>query len=132
MNILICESNSKLVGKHIVKFQKVFHNSSFDYAQNKLEAIERINLYGNTYNYILSNYDLEEKIGLEIYRYIREKNITSTFILCSDLDSIHGIEDIKDEELFHLSKSYKSNDINKIVDIMISNLYRQAAVEPLI
>ncbi len=121
MNILICESKQELVGAHITRLQKVFYPSTFDYAQDGKGALLKIKSSGYTYDLILSNHNLPEVTGLEVYQHTRDEGIEVPFILCSNQDETPDIEEIEDEDFFCLTRPYESTNLKKVIDTVTSS-----------
>ncbi len=124
MNILICEDKLELVGSHITSLQKVFNPSTFDYAEDGQKAIEKVKSCGYSYDLILSDYDMPEATGLEVYNCAREQGLEVPFVLCSPSSKIPGAEEIKDEDedFFCLAGPYDSSDLRKIVDSITADV----------
>ena len=124
MNILVCESKQELLGSHITRLQKVFYPSTFDYAENGKEAMEKIESYGHSYDLILSRGELEQASGLELYEWAREKDCSIPFFLCSDFQDTSCIEKlnkIEDPDLFCLNVPYDSQDLKQVIDLISFN-----------
>ena len=118
MNILICEKQSELLGGHVIKLQRAFCPSTFDYAEDGQQVIEKIKSSGFSYDLILSRYDMPKMTGEEIYKFIRKSKLVTPFILLSD--SNLRIEENPSDDFFCLDKSYNLENLKEVIDTMVS------------
>ncbi len=131
MEFLIYESNSKLLGGHVLKIKKVFQDVNFCYVQNFPEMNDKIKFNGQYYDFIFCRENQEDKIsGENIYKAIRAQGALSSIIFISEREC--RIKENVEDRFFCLNQSYGTEDLDKIFNAVASKATVEETDDPVL
>lgn len=117
VNILICEDEAEILELHALNLRRLINKASFDFATSGSEAAE-ILYSSRSYDLIISDLNLGDISGIDLFLILQNKKRVTPFILCTSM-TVTAMSQNSTRSFYFLSKPYSLNELKYALEYLL-------------